>query len=57
MAEMTPIVMLTHYFNKDSDGKSIKPVSEWNAELKALTPAEKRELAELAAAATGNTLK
>ena len=56
MEKISTVKALNDYFNTDSDGKRIKPISEFNAELKALSPEEKRELAEGAAAAMGKAL-
>lgn len=41
---MSDIKVLTDYFNSGPDKKGFK---EWSGELKALTPAEKTELADL----------
>lgn len=57
MAKVTAVKALNDFFNKDENGKSIKPVSEFNNELKALSPDEKSELGELAAQAMGNTTR
>lgn len=53
MAKVTAIKALTNYFNVDA-GK--RPSREWLQEVKALTPEEKRELAELVCVATGDEL-
>jgi len=52
--DKTTVAALTGYFN-EGDGK--RPLNIWRDELQALTPAEKRELAELACAASGWTLR
>lgn len=54
MAEITPLKALTTYFNS---GPNKKPLAEFSAELKALSADEKAELATLAAAAMGDTIK
>lgn len=56
MAAITPLKAIADYFNKDADGKSIKPVREFAAEVKALSDAEKLELAQGVCAITGDTL-
>lgn len=53
MAAVTIIKALTNYFNV---GEAKLPAKEWLAELKKFTPGEKRELAELVVAETGDTL-
>lgn len=57
MAEITALKALMNYFNRDADGKAIKPLREFNAELKELADDEKAELAGLAAEAMGDTVK
>lgn len=52
-ATVTITKALTNYFNVD--GAKLK-ASDWLAELKKLTPAEKLELATLVVAETGDTL-
>jgi hypothetical protein len=47
---ITPLKALTEFF-QDGDGK--RPMRDWAAEVKALSPAEKTELATGAAAALG----
>jgi hypothetical protein len=54
MAAKGITAILTGYFNVD-EGK--RPSSDWLKELKALTPEEKRELAEGVCAITGDTIK
>lgn len=54
MAEKTVVSVLAGYFNQ-GDGK--RPLSKFLEELKALSPTEKRELAEGVVAITGNILK
>lgn len=56
MAETTVLKALQGYFNRDVDGKPIKPLAAFAAELKALSADEKRELAEGVVAITGDTL-
>lgn len=53
MAAKTVLRVLTDYFNV-GDGK--RPTREWAAEIKALSPDEKRQLAEGVCALTGDTL-
>ncbi len=55
MAEVTPLKALANYFNSDPETK--KPLREFSAELKELSDEEKTELATLAAAAMGDTIK
>jgi len=57
MAQVTAVRALNDYFNKDETGKTLKSVSEFNTEIKALSADEKTELGGLAAEAMGNTLK
>lgn len=47
---ITPLKALTEFF-QDGDGK--RPMRDWAAEVKALSPAEKTELATEAAVALG----
>ncbi len=54
MAEKTAIALLAGYFN-EGDGK--KPLREFQAEVKALSPEEKTELAMGICEITGDTLK
>ena len=56
MAQTSALKALADYFNKDENGKNIKPLREFSDELKELTPEEKAELAALAAEAMGQTL-
>lgn len=53
MAAKTVLKVLTDYFNS-GDGK--RPVSEWAKEVKALSAAEKQQLAEGVCAITGDTI-
>lgn len=53
MATVTITKALTNYFNV---GTAKKPAKEWLTDLKALTPAEKLDLAEMVVAETGDTL-
>lgn len=53
MAALSMLKILTNYFNV-GDGKV--PMAAWSAELKALTPEEKRALAEGVCAITGDTI-
>jgi hypothetical protein len=53
MAAVTITKALTGYFNVDA-GK--RPSRDWLGELKALTIAEKQELAAMVVAETGDTL-
>ena len=53
METITALKALTEYFNS-GDGK--RPMKAWADEVKALSPAEKQELAEGAATALGKTL-
>jgi len=53
MASKTILKTLTDYFNV-GDGK--RPTRDWATEIKALSPDEKRELAEGVCAITGDTL-
>jgi len=53
MAAVSVTKALTGYFNV-GDGK--RPSKDWLGELKALTLAEKREIAELVVAETGDML-
>lgn len=55
MAEKTAVAILNGYFNKGQSNE--KPLREFNEELKALSPEEKKELAEGVCAITGDTLK
>lgn len=55
--QTTVVSALNSYFNKTDDGKTIKPISVFNQEIKALSEAEKLEMGTLAAAAMGNTIK
>lgn len=52
--EKTTLKALTDYFN-EGDGK--RPLKDWSDEIKALSPAEKLELATGVCAVTGWTLK
>ena len=52
--EKTTLKALTDYFN-EGDGK--RPLKDWSEEIKALSPAEKLELATGVCAVTGWTLK
>lgn len=54
MAEKRVPTILAGYFNQ-GDGK--RPLKDFNEELKALTPAEKLELARGVVAITGDTIK
>lgn len=54
MAAKTVTAILTGYFNQ-GEGKVTN--TQWLAELKALSPEEKRELAEGVCAITGDTIK
>lgn len=54
MAEITAVKALNNYFNQ---GEGKVPLSQFAAEVRALSPDEKRELATLAAQAMGDTLK
>lgn len=54
MAEITVTKALTGYFNQEP--RKV-PAQEWLKELKALSPAEKTELAQGVAAITGDTIK
>jgi len=53
MAATTVIKALTNFFNV-GDGK--RPSKNWLAELKAMSVDEKRELAEMVVAETGDAL-
>lgn len=53
MAAKTTVKILSEYFN---EGEGKRPTSAWAAELKALTPDEKRALAEGVCAITGDTI-
>jgi hypothetical protein len=53
MAQVTVTKALSGYFNVEP--RKV-PAQEWLKELKALTPDEKRELAEAVCKATGDTL-
>lgn len=53
MAAKSMLKILTDYFNV-GDGKV--PMKAWSDELKALTPDEKRSLAEGVCAITGDTV-
>jgi hypothetical protein len=53
MATVTVVKALTNYFNT---GDAKWTAKEWLTEMKALTPDEKRKLAELVCAETGDTL-
>jgi hypothetical protein len=53
MAQVTELKALTNFFNV---APNKKPAKEWMTEIKALSPEEKRELAELVVAETGDTL-
>lgn len=55
--QITAVKALNDYFNKTPDGKTIKAVSVFNTEIKALSPEEKQELGAGAALALGCTLK
>jgi len=55
--QITAVKALNDYFNKDETGKTLKPVSIFNGEIKALNAEEKQELGEGAALALGCTLK
>lgn len=52
--EKTIVAILSGFFNQ-GDGK--RPLTEFKEELAALTPAEKRELAEEVVKVTGDTIK
>jgi len=52
--EKSVLKHLTDYFNV-GDGK--RPLTEWAKEVKALSPAEKLELAQGVCAITGDTIK
>ncbi len=54
MAQTTVLKSIAGYFNSDPATK--KPLREFTEEVKALTPEEKRELAELIVKVTGDTL-
>lgn len=54
MAEKTVLQILTGYFN---EGEGKRPTREWAAEVKALNPTEKRELADGVCAVTGDSVK
>lgn len=54
MATKTVIAILTGYFNT---GEGKRPSAEWLTEVKALTPEEKRELAQGVCDITGDTIK
>lgn len=54
MAEKTVLKTLTDYFNEGEGKRSLK---DWSNEVKALSPDEKRWLAEGVCAITGDTLK
>ncbi len=54
MAQTTVLKAIAGYFNSDPSTK--KPLREFTEEVKALTPEEKRELAELIVKVTGDTL-
>lgn len=56
MAQTTPLKAITSYFNKDENGKSIKPLREFAAEMKELTDADKVELVTGICAITGDEL-
>lgn len=43
MEEVTTVKALTNYFN---EGEGKRPLPQWRDEIKALSPDEKRELAE-----------
>jgi hypothetical protein len=54
VAEKSVTAILSGYFNQ-GDGK--RPLTAWRDELKALTDAEKRELADGVCVITGDTIK
>lgn len=54
MAEKTSVAWLTGFFN---EGEGKRPLSDWRDELKALSPEEKRDLAEQVAALEGGSVK
>lgn len=54
MASKTVAVILTGFFNV---GEGKRPTQDWLQELKALSASEKRELAELVCAVTGDEIK
>ena len=53
MAAKSMLKILTEYFNS---GEGKRGMSDWSTEVKALSPAEKRELAEGVCAITGDTI-
>jgi len=53
MAAKSPLKLLTDYFNV-GDGK--RPLADWAKEVRALSDAEKLELATGVAAITGDTV-
>ncbi len=54
MAQTTVLKAIAGYFNSDPATK--KPLREFTEEVKALSPEEKREMAEMIVALTGDTL-
>jgi len=53
METISALKALTDYFNT---GEGKRPMKEWSAEIKALSPEEKQELAEGATLALGKQL-
>lgn len=56
MAAKSAVVILAGYFNGDKTLPSYKPLREFAAEVRALSDADKTELAEGVCAITGDTL-
>jgi hypothetical protein len=54
MAVKSVVAILAAYFN---EGEGKRPLSEFNQELKALSPEEKMELATGVCAITGDTIR